>query len=129
MPTIKILSGLSRYWQRDPDIPIFRSKIPNFCGLSASVPSIIKRDVDYIIHGHVLFQLSKFQFRQAKNKNTMAVPHLKKPKVASKYCAEWEYYHMRPSKKGVTFALCKICSVDAAICTFLIKFSINSLPY
>ena len=23
------------YWQRDPDIPIFESKIHNFCGLSA----------------------------------------------------------------------------------------------
>ena len=25
---------------------------------------------------------------------------------------------MRPSKKGVTFVLCKICSADVAICNF-----------
>ena len=48
----------------------------------------------------------------------MAAPHPKKPKVASKYSAEWERYHMRPSNKGVTFAFCEVCSVDAAICNF-----------
>ena len=63
------------------------------------------------------------------DEDTMAAPCPKKPKVASKYRAEWERYHMRPSKKGVTFAFCKMCSVDVAICNFLIRFTINSLPY
>ena len=49
----------------------------------------------------------------------MVASYPKKPKVGSKYCAKWERYHMRPSKKEVTFAFCEICSVDAAICNFL----------
>ena len=65
----------------------------------------------------MLIRLSKIQFRQATDEDTMADPHPKKPKVASKYRAEWE--HMKPSKKVVTFAFCKICSVDVAIYIFL----------
>ena len=55
----------------------------------------------------------------ATDEDTMAAPHPEKPKVASKYRTEWERYHMRPSKKGVTFTFCKICNVDVAICNFL----------
>ena len=82
-----------------------------------------------LIHGHVLIQLLKFQFRQAKDEDTMVASHLKKPKVASKYCAKWECYHMRPSKRGVTFAFCKICSVDAAIWNFFyqIQYKLTSI--
>ena len=63
------------------DIPIFGSKIPNVCALSTYA----------LIRGHVLTRLSKFQFRQAADEDTMAAPHPKKPKVArllySKYRA------------------------------------------
>ena len=36
---------------------------------------------------------------------------------------------MRPSKKGVTFAFCKICNVDAAICNFFyqIQYKLTSI--
>ena len=54
----------------------------------------------------------------------MAAPHPKEPKVASKYLVKWERYHMRPIKKEGTFAFYKICSVDVAICNFLIGFNI-----
>ena len=40
--TVKILSGISRYWQRDPDI---RVKNPKLAALAHAAPSIIIRDV------------------------------------------------------------------------------------
>ena len=60
-------------------ISIFWSIIPNLCALSTC-----RALNNYTCRCHMLIRPSKFQFRQATDEDTMAAPHPKKPKVASK---------------------------------------------
>ncbi len=45
----------------------------------------------------------------------LAPPARKKTKRDSKWQDDWKKYHMKQSKKGVSFARCNICSSDFSI--------------
>ena len=84
---------------------------------------------NFIIHDVGPHANSTLEISVQAGEDTMVAPHPKKPKVASKIMCEMRALQYEAKQEAVTFSFCKICSVDAAICTFFyqIQYKLTSI--